>query len=110
MILSVVRIIFTYRRADKPEYERWVNIFFKSLTCKYCMFLIICLKVKSFLNHSKYHVIYSSLTKNDFSKYTISENIIATIKIRNKFCYPLIRAIFQYCHSNIGLFSNSIFV
>ena len=37
--------------------------------------------------------------------YTVGENIIATIKMRNNFCYPLKMVIFQYCDSNIGLFS-----
>ena len=36
---------------------------------------------------------------------TVGENIIATSKIRNNFCYPLRIVIFQYCDSNIGLFS-----
>ena len=34
---------------------------------------------------------------------TADENIIATIKIGNNFCYPL--KMFQYCDNNIGLFS-----
>ena len=37
--------------------------------------------------------------------YTVGENIIATIKMRNNFCYPLKMIIVQYCDSNIGLFS-----
>ena len=36
---------------------------------------------------------------------TVGENIIATIKMRNNVCYPLKMLFFQYCDSNIRLFS-----
>ena len=35
----------------------------------------------------------------------VGENIIATIKMRKNFCYPLKIVFFKYCDSTIGLFS-----
>ena len=45
-------------------------------------------------------IIYSTI-----NYFTVGKNIIATIKMLNNFCYPLKWLFFQYCDSNIGLFS-----
>ena len=48
----------------------------------------------SLVTKTQFFTISKGVTNNDPFNYTVGENIIATIKMRNNFCYPLKMVIF----------------